>query len=507
MNDGVHHRIAIIGAGFSGLGMAIRLKQEGLTDFVVIERASEIGGTWRDNTYPGCQCDIPSVLYSYSFAPNPRWTRTYPLQEEIRDYLRRCATDFDVLPYIRFDHEVTGAAWDDDENLWRIETSQGEITADILVGGQGGLSTPSLPDIPGLQTFQGTLFHSAQWNHDHDLTGDRVAVIGTGASSIQFVPEIAKQVARLDLYQRTAPWVLPKLDRSFSKIERGLYKRFPVLQRAYRRGIYWFLETIMLQGVKSRRFGRLFERAGRKNLELHVKDPVKRAKLMPDYEYGCKRLLMSNSYYRSLDRPNAEVITDGIAEIRAGSIVSVDGTERAVDAIILGTGFDVQAMASSVAIRGAGGHLLADEWAETGIQAHRGTMVAGFPNLFFLLGPNTGLGHNSIVFMIECQIGLAIQAIAKARGAGEDVGIAPTLEAQSVFNERIQRDLSEAVWSRGTCQSYYLDAHGRNISLWPGETWRFRHETRRLKPAEYDLIEPAPAKAPTPSSNGVPIAA
>ncbi len=325
MTESEHHRVAIIGAGFSGLGMAIRLKQEGIEDFVVIERASEIGGTWRDNTYPGCQCDIPSVLYSYSFAPNPNWTRTYPLQAEIRDYLRRCATDFGVMPFVRFDHEVTGAAWDDDRRRWRVETSQGEITADVLVGGQGGLSNPSIPDIPGLERFEGTQFHSAQWDHDHDLDNERVAVIGTGASAIQFVPRIQPRVARLHLFQRTPSWVMPDPDRPLTDFEHRLFERVPAAQRALRGLVYLVMEATVLGTMVDKRLAKGLEAVARRHLRRQVRDPELRAKLTPSYTIGCKRITMSDSYYPALAQPNAEVVTDGIREVRERSIVTVDG--------------------------------------------------------------------------------------------------------------------------------------------------------------------------------------
>ena len=487
------HEVIVVGNGFSGLGMAIKLKAAGIDDFVVIEKADSVAGTWRENTYPGCACDVPSHMYSFSFEPNPDWSEMYAPQAEIREYLERCADKYDIRRHIVFNTRAVSATWDEDAALWRCvaEGPEGRVerTARFLVSGIGGLHVPAEPAFEGIERFEGEVFHSAKWNHDVDLRGKRVAVVGTGASAIQFVPEIADQVSHLDLYQRTAPWVLPKLDRRIPRFERRLYRRFPTLQRAYRRGIYWYLELVILRGVQSQRFGRLFEWMGRRNLERQVRNPQKRRKLMPSYEFGCKRLLMSNTYYRALDRPNADVVTTGIAEIRPGSIVDGEGVERPTDVLILGTGFDTQAMANSVALRGEGGRPLADEWAETGIQAHRGTMIAGYPNLFFLLGPNTGLGHNSVVFMIECQIRLALQAMEHARSNGA-AAIVPRAESQAAYNRWLQEDLKDAVWSR-SCKSWYVDAHGRNITLWPHETWRFRNDLLKLKPAEYRLLAPA----------------
>lgn len=484
------HEVLIVGTGFSGLGMAIQLGQEGRDDFVVIEKSDSVAGTWRENTYPGCACDVPSHMYSFSFEPNPDWSEMYAPQDEIRAYLERCADKYGIRPRIRFRTRVAAAEWDAAAGLWRctVEGPQGvgEITARFLVSGIGGLHVPAKPEFPGIESFGGEVFHSADWNHAYDLSGKRVAAIGTGASAIQFVPEIAPQVERLDLYQRTAPWVLPKIDRRIPRAERRLYRRFPALQRAYRWGLYWYLELVMLRAVKSRRFGRIFEAAGRRHLARQVSDPVKRAKLTPSYEFGCKRLLMSNTYYEALDRPNAEVVTDPISSINERGIVAGDGTEREVDAIILGTGFDTHAMASSIRIRGLGDRVLEDVWKAEGIQAHRGTMIAGFPNLFFLLGPNTGLGHNSVVFMIECQIRLALDAMRTVRAANQ-AAIVPTERAQSGYNRELQDRLGNAVWSR-SCKSWYVDAHGRNVTLWPDSTWRFAAATRRLRAGEYELV-------------------
>lgn len=484
------HEVLIVGTGFSGLGMAITLKEAGIHNFVVIEKADSIAGTWRENTYPGCACDVPSHMYSFSFEPNPDWSEMYAPQQEIRDYLEHCADKYDLRRHIVFNTRAISATWVADAGLWRCvaEGAEGRVerTARFVVSGIGGLHVPATPEFPGIENFEGEVFHSATWDHDVELEGKRVAAIGTGASAIQYVPEIAPKVARLDVYQRTAPWVLPKLDRHIPRFERRLYRRFPALQRAYRRGIYWYLELVILRGVQSQRVGRLFEWVGRRHLERQVKDPAKREKLMPRYEFGCKRILMSNTYYRALDRPNADVVTGGIAEIKPHSIVGGDGLEREADVIILGTGFDTNAMASSVELRGEGGRRLAEDWEATGIQAHRGTMIAGYPNLFFLLGPNTGLGHNSVVFMIECQIRLAMQAIERARRAGA-AGIAPKPGAQAAYNRRLQDELKDAVWSR-SCKSWYVDEHGRNITLWPHETWKFRNATLKLRAHEYELV-------------------
>ncbi len=477
--------MAIIGAGFSGLGMAIRLKQEGIEDFVVLERAAEIGGTWRDNTYPGCQCDIPSVLYSYSFAPNPNWTRTYPLQEEIRDYLRRCAAEFGVLPFIRFEHEVLSAAWEKETRRWRIETSHGDITADIVVGAQGGLSNPSAPDIPGLEDFEGTRFHSAQWDHDHDLTGERVAVIGTGASAIQFVPKIQPKVGRLHLFQRTPSWVMPDPDRPLTNFEHRLFERVPAAQRAMRGLVYVLMEGTVLMTMVDKRLAKGMESIARRHLRSQVRDPELRRKLTPRYTIGCKRITMSDTYYPALAQPNAEVVTDGIREIRARSIVTSDGTEREVDTIVLGTGFHVHDAPGFDRVRGRDGLTLAEAW-KGSPRAYLGTTIAGFPNLFLLVGPNSAGGFNSIIFTSEAHINYALNAI-KAMDRHRLGAVEVRSDVYDAFAREAEEKLRHSVWNEGGCQSWYLDPNGRNGVWWPGFMGSLWRRTRRFDLSEYRL--------------------
>ncbi|HEX6944812.1 MAG TPA: NAD(P)/FAD-dependent oxidoreductase, partial [Casimicrobiaceae bacterium] len=412
-----HARVAILGAGFSGIGMAARLLRDGMHDFFVIERADEVGGTWRDNTYPGCQCDIPSALYSFSWAPNPDWSRVYPLQEEIRDYLRRVAEESGVMPHIRFGHEGLGAEWDDDAKLWRLRTSRGELTANVLVTAMGGLSEPAPPDIPGLDRFEGTMFHSAEWDHDHDVAGERVAVIGTGASAIQIVPEIQPKVGSLTLFQRTPSWVMPDLDRPVTGIERRLFRALPFTQRAVRWLIYGLQETTVLGTIVDRRLSLVFERIARRHLRRQVPDPELRRKLRPDYVLGCKRITMSNSYYPALAQPNAEVVTEPIAEVTEKGIRTADGVERELDTIVLATGFQVFNNPGMAALRGRGGVSLLDAW-NGSPRAYLGTAVAGFPNLFFLVGPNSAGGYNSIIFTSESHINYVAECIREMDRAG-----------------------------------------------------------------------------------------
>jgi cyclohexanone monooxygenase len=494
-----HVRVGILGAGFGGLGTAIRLKQRGDDDFLIFERASGVGGTWWANTYPGCQCDIPSHLYSFSFAPNPNWTRTYPKQPELRDYLRATAEKFGVFDRVRFNTEVTGAAWDEAANRWRIETSRGPYTADLLVAAPGPLSEPSLPDLPGIDTFKGTMFHTATWNHEHDLRGRRVAVVGTGASAIQAVPEIAEQAAHLDVIQRTPPWVVPHRDRPITRVERFLYKTFPPLQRAVRAGVYFSRELLVPGLVYRPKLLKVVEKVARKHIADQVPDPELRAKVTPSYTIGCKRILPSNKWYPALGRENVELVTDGIAEITPDGYVTTAGVRHEVDTIIFATGFYVTDIPLANIVTGRDDQRLADVWHRSP-QAYRGTAMAGFPNLFLLVGPNVGLGHNSIVFMIEAQIRYLLGALdeMRARGAGR---VEVRDDAVKAYNQHLQDKMGQTVWNTGGCASWYIDAQGRNTTIWPDFTFRFWNQTREFDAAAYEL---APVRGPVTSPETLP---
>jgi len=488
-----HHRVAIVGTGFSGIGMAIKLLDQGERDFVVLERAGEIGGTWRDNTYPGCRCDVPSHLYSFSFAPNPNWSSTFSPQPEILDYLREVATRFGVLPHVRFHTELEAAEWDEAGAHWRLETSSGPLSADVLIAAQGPLSEPLVPELPGLEGFEGRTFHSARWDHDHRLDGERVAVIGTGASAIQFVPRIQPLVSQMHVFQRTPPWVMPHPNRALSDLERRLYRRLPAAQLAMRAGIYWARESFVLQ-FRNRRMRELATRMALRQLERQVPDPDLRRKLTPRYELGCKRILPTDEWYPAIQQPNVELVTDGIREIRPHSIVGADGTEREVDTIIFGTGFHVTDIPIAERVRGREGLTLAEHW-DGSPTAYKGATVAGYPNLFFLVGPNTGLGHNSIVFMIESQIGYVAGALETMRRRGaRTVDVRP--EAQAAYNGELDRMTEGTVWVTGGCSSYYIDRNGHNSTIWPTFTWPFRRRTRQFDEAAYALGAPAPASVP-----------
>ncbi len=488
-----HHRIVIVGAGFGGLGTGIRLKQAGIDDFVILEKAGEVGGTWRENTYPGVACDVPSHLYSFSFAPNPDWSRMFSPGQEIWEYLRRCVTEFGLQEHLRFGHELTEAAWDEEASRWDVQTSAGAFTADVVVAAPGPLHEPSFPDVPGIEDFQGEMFHSAAWDHDYDLRGKRVAVIGSGASSIQFVPEIQPQVSRLHLFQRTAPWVVPRLDHPISGRVRRLYRRVPQLQAAVRGWIYATREAVVV-GFMHPRVMALPQLVATKHLERQVADPELRAKLTPTFTIGCKRVLISNDWYPAITQPNVEVVAGGLTAVRQSSVIGPDGTEREVDAIIFGTGFHITEPPIGRLVRGRDGATLAEHW-HGSPEAYLGTTVTGFPNLFLLVGPNSALGHNSIIYMIESQVAYIMDAL-RIMDAGGVQTIEVRPEVQETFRDEIDAELAGSVWNSGGCSSYYLDASGRNSTIWPGFTWRYRQRTRHFDVAHYTLGFRAPLREP-----------
>lgn len=477
--------VAIVGSGFSGLGMAIQLQRHGRPDFLVLEKAADLGGTWRDNTYPGAACDVPSHLYSFSFASNPDWTRSFSPQPEIWAYLKRCATDAGVLDRFRFNQEVLSARFDDVARRWIVETTDLTVSARLLVAGAGPLSEPRIPDIDGLSGFEGPVFHSARWDHSVDLSGKRVAVVGTGASAIQFLPEIQKTAGQVTVFQRTPPWVTPRRDRALSAWETKLFRSFSGAEKIPRALIYWFRETYLLWFLHEKRAERVMKLAT-KFIEQQVRDPVLRAKVMPDYTIGCKRILISNDWYRALQQPNVELIASGLSEVRANTIVSSDGEERQADVLIFGTGFHVTDMPFAKRVFSADGTRLSDAW-DSGMEAFLGTSVCGYPNFFLLVGPNTGLGHNSLVFMIESQLSYVVDALRVMDERNEDVLVVKK-SAQSDFNSEMQRRLVPTVWNSGGCRSWYLDKQGRNTTIWPGYTWDFRRRTRRFDRASYETV-------------------
>ncbi|ARP71771.1 cyclohexanone monooxygenase [Streptomyces pluripotens] len=490
MAEHEHVRVAVIGSGFGGLGAAVRLRREGITDFVVLERADSVGGTWRDNSYPGCACDVPSHLYSFSFAPNPDWPRTFSGQRHIRAYLEHVTDLFGLRPHIRCDSEVKLMTWDADNLRWEIETTRGSLSADVVVSATGPLSDPKIPEIPGLESFPGKVFHSARWDHDYDLRGKRVAMVGTGASAIQIVPAIQPQVSRLTLLQRTPPWVMPRVDRAVSAPERWLHRSLPFTTQL-RRGLLWGIRELQVQAFTKHpdELG-LIEQLAKRNMARAIKDPALRAKLTPDYRIGCKRILLSSEYYPALARPNVDVVASGLSEIRGSVVVAADGTEAEVDAIIFGTGFHVTDMPIAERVVGVEGTTLAESW-KNGMQALRGASAAGFPNWMTIIGPNTGLGNSSMILMIESQLNYLadyLRHLDVLGGSGVRTALDARPAAVEAWNHEVQERMKRTVWNTGGCTSWYLDASGRNTTIWPGTTTEFRRATRRVDLAEYEVI-------------------
>ena len=476
-------KIGIVGAGFAGLCAAIRLQRAGFGDFTIFERAADIGGTWRDNTYPGCACDIPSNLYSFSFEPNPEWTRMFPQQGEIQAYLHRVADKYGLRERMRFRKELAEARYDESAAAWNLAFTDGtRERVDILIAATGPLSKPALPRIDGLQSFTGIAFHSAQWRHDVELAGKRVAVIGTGASAIQFVPKIAPLVAQLHVYQRTPPWILPHRDRPFGPRERGLYRALPFAQRLLRWAI-WLRQELLISGFKGgARIQARFRQFASGMLNRQVEDPALRRRFTPDYAPGCKRLLLSNDWYPALQRPNVEVLSEAAARLDGRRVVGASGASREVDVAIFATGFAATEFVAPVKIHGRGGAELGAAW-KSGAATHLGISVAAFPNMYLLVGPNTGLGHNSLVFMIEAQADYIVAALRRLRKSGKrTMEVRAEVQARSYAD--VQRRLKGTVWASG-CRSWYLSADGRNDTLWPGSTLDYWRRTLRFDAENY----------------------
>lgn len=475
-------RILIIGSGFAGIGMAIRLRERGITDVVILERAADLGGTWRDNRYPGCACDVESTLYSFSFAPNPGWTRTFSPQPEIQAYLRRVADEQGITPLIRFSDAVDGARWDEPTQEWVVTSTSGLWRAQHLVMANGALSDPSVPPLPGLEQFAGPSFHTAQWDADVPLDGKRVAIIGTGASAIQVIPAIQPRVSKLVVLQRTPAWVLPRHDRAVPAWHRALYAHVPFTQRIAR-GVLHAWHEMMFLPFRHALPRRVLETLVGWHLAAQVRDPRLRRVLRPEYGVGCKRLLLSDDYYPALVQPNVDVVTSAIERIGAHAITTADGRTHEIDVLILATGFHVTDAILAPTIIGRNDRSLADAW-QGSPKAYMGTTVAGFPNLFMLAGPNTGLGHSSVVLMAEAQIAhvLGVLALAESRRAR---AVEPRADAQARYVAWIDASHATTVWNAGGCRSWYLDRTGRNSTLWPYGVDRFRRMAGRVTADDY----------------------
>jgi cation diffusion facilitator CzcD-associated flavoprotein CzcO len=477
--------VAIIGAGFSGLGMAIQLKrQTPQRRFMVFEKAAGVGGTWRENTYPGVACDVPSHLYSFSFDQNPSWTKAYAPGAEIKAYLDACADRHSVREHLRFNTPVTSLQWDETIGLWRVGLSSGQtLTARAVVSGAGGLHVPAFPEVPGRDRFAGPTMHTAEWRDEIDLAGKTVAVVGSGASAIQVVPQIAKTAGHVLVFQRTPPWILPKMDRAMKPWEQKLFRTIPLAQEAYRRLIYLTMEIRALNFVKARPRGSLAERWALAHIASQIPDPALRSKVTPDYVIGCKRILISNDYYPALARPNVILINDGVTAVTETGLHTPSGSYPA-DVIVWATGFKPFAALDGMMVKGIGGRHLNAEWETRGPTTYLGITTAGFPNLFFLMGPNTGLGHNSMIYMIESQIAhvmAGLSAIENTRGVLE-----VKESAQAAFGHEVQDRLEQSVWGAG-CKSWYVTPDGRNFTTWPGFTFEYRNRTKRLDWEHYRL--------------------
>ncbi|MET9065785.1 flavin-containing monooxygenase [Streptosporangium sandarakinum] len=471
--------VAIIGAGFAGLCMAIRLREAGIRSFTVFERGPGVGGTWRDNTYPGAGCDIPSHLYSFSFERYTSWTRRYPGQPEILAYLEMCADRYGVRPHVRLNTEVTAAAYDESLGRWRVRTSAGEELFDVVVSAVGQLSRPRLPDIPGMDDFRGASFHSARWDHSVDLAGRRVAVIGSGSSAAQLIPPVAEAAAHLDVFQRTPNWVLPKPDGVFAPAARTALHRVPFLQRGYREWFYRYTEGVLHPALSGGWSADLVRKRALAHLRARVPDPELRARLTPDYPVGCRRIVIDSGFYPALTRPDVDVVTDPIVRVAPGGVETTGGLREA-DVIVYATGFDATGFLSPVEVAGRGGRRLAEEWRD-GAEAYLGIAVPRFPNLFLLYGPNTNLGHTSIVFMIECQVRYIMGCLPYLVERGP-MEVLPA--AMNAWRRRLAEAMGSMVWQAG-CTSWYKDAAGRITTNWPGPTTLYRRLTRAPRPSAF----------------------
>jgi cation diffusion facilitator CzcD-associated flavoprotein CzcO len=476
--------VAVVGGGFGGVGAVVMLHRAGYEDVTVFERGERVGGVWHHNTYPGAACDVPSHLYEFSFEPNPRWSRRYAPQAEIQAYLEDVARRHGVLDRIRTGTEVTSASWDEERSRWVLETSAGTHEADVLVTACGQLSVPSVPPIPGLDGFEGPKFHTAQWDHAVDLAGKRVAMVGTGCSAIQVTPAIQPIVEKVDVYQRSPGWTIPKMDFEYSERAKRLFERFPVLQRLDRAAVFAFMEAGAAGMTNRRWLLGPFRAAGRRQISKGIADPQLRAKVTPSDEIGCKRIMLTDEWYPTLTRPNVELVTDRIAEVTANAIRTEDGTERPTDVLVLATGFKTHGFVAPMAITGAEGRTLAQEWAQVP-RAYLGMSVPGFPNMFLLYGPNTNGGTGSVVYTIEAGIRHVISALGELERARAR-RIELRRETAEAFDRELRAALAGTVWHTG-CTSWYVDSNGNDPNQWPWLWSAYRKRTERLQPGAYEL--------------------
>jgi cation diffusion facilitator CzcD-associated flavoprotein CzcO len=486
----VHHDVVIIGAGFGGLGMAIQLRRRGRDHFAILEQDAGVGGTWHANRYPGAACDIPSLLYSFSFAPNTQWSRSYPGQAEIEAYLNQCVDRFDLLPHLHLRTRVSSLRWEADSQRWTVTAQQRgqqrQWTARVVVNATGGLSRPAMPTLPGLDSFAGTVMHTARWHAEVPLAGRRIGVVGTGASAVQLVPRLVDKAAQVVVFQRTPAWILPKHDRPVGATRRWLLDNLPGLRQVARAGVYALHELRAPGFTRQPRILKALEPLALRYLQRHVKNPALREALTPDYRMGCKRILIASDFYPALQRRNAKLVTSPIARVLPDGVATADGKHHALDVLVLATGFQAAEAMAPFPITGRGGAELNEVWRE-GAKAYLGTTVPGFPNLFLIVGPNTGLGHNSMVFMIESQLRYVMDALDRmdrARLAAVDT----RPEVAEAYNQRLQQRMQRTVWTTGGCTSWYQARNGRITTLWPGSTLAFRWHTRRFRLDQHEAL-------------------
>lgn len=482
----IHTPILIVGAGFAGLGMGIRLKRKGSDEFVIIERASDVGGTWRDNHYPGIACDVPSHLYSFSYLPKADWSRVFSPGGEIQAYMRKCAEDEGLLENIKFDTDMLSSRWDEQARHWVVETSQGTITAKILITGTGHLADGHLPNIEGIESFTGEFFHSADWDHSVDLQSKRIGVVGSGASAIQIVPEMQKLATELTVFQRSAPYMIPRPDRAFSEGEKRLFRRDPVSVEEARSEIFWGGEYNFAQRRNIPKFLQEAKSMALGHLENQVTDEDLRARLTPDYEVGCKRLLISNTFYPAVSAQNSTLEDSALARVDGDTVYGASGKGYKLDVLVFATGFEAVRPPFAERIYGANGISLDAHW-DKGMQAFDSIAVNGFPNLFIINGPNTGLGHNSVVYIIEAQVDYILEALDHIKAESVEV-IEASRTAEDDYMERLHARSQGTVWLAGGCKSWYVDERsGRLTLIWPDFAHSFRDENGTFHPEGYSV--------------------
>lgn len=485
-----HFKTIIVGTGFAGIAMGAQLKRHGDDDFIMIDRGDAPGGTWRDNTYPGAACDVPSHLYSFSFRPNPNWSAFFAPGPEIQRYVLDTVEAEGLTPHLRLNHNMDAARWDEADKQWHVQTPHGEFTSDYLVTGTGHLADEAYPNIPGLDTFTGPKFHTARWDSSVDLEGKRIGVVGTGASAIQLIPEMAKVASELVVFQRTPAWVSPRPVHTFTEAEKRLFRRDPEYLREYRENIFWTLENSYAARRAVPQQLAATKDAALAHLAKQVEDPELRAKLTPTYAPGCKRLLLSNDYYPAMAADVTTVEASALASVDGSTLTAASGNTYDVDVLIFATGFEATEPPFAEHIFDGAGKPMSQHW-ETGMQALDSTSVTGFPNLFVINGPNTSLGHNSIVYIIEAQVEYILGAMdyATAHGAdGHAAVLEPRKDAEDAYVERITKDSRGTVWIDGSCDSWYVDSRsGRLTLIWPDFGHAFRNENSEFKPENYAL--------------------